>query len=69
MREPSAAIRRVMMTERAGGRSRPAPASSGCTPGDPDFATPAYIAEALADAVEPATPATRRSRAIQSCAP
>ena len=52
VREPSATIRRVMMTERAGASAPPGPGVIRMQQGDPDFATPHYIVEALADAVE-----------------
>jgi aspartate aminotransferase len=52
VREPSAAIKRVMMTERAGASAPPGPGVIRMQQGDPDFATPHYIVEALADAVE-----------------
>jgi len=52
VREPSAAIRRVMMTERAGGSAPPGPGVIRMQQGDPDFPTPAHIVEALADALE-----------------
>ena len=52
MREPSAILTSLMSTERAASSKAPGP---GCIPmhtGDPDFPTPAFIAEALNDAVE-----------------
>jgi len=52
VRKPSAAIQRVMMTERAGGSAPPPPGVIRLQQGDPDFATPHFIVEALADAVE-----------------
>ena len=52
MREPSALIKQLMSTERAGASKPPGPGVIPLHTGDPDFATPAFIAEALSDAVE-----------------
>lgn len=52
MREPSALIKQLMSTERAGASKPPGPGVIPMHTGDPDFPTPAFIAEALTDAVE-----------------
>jgi aspartate aminotransferase len=52
VREPSALIKQLLSTERAGASKPPGPGVIPMHTGDPDFPTPAYIAEALTDAVE-----------------
>jgi aspartate aminotransferase len=52
VREPSAIIKQLMSTERAGASKPPGPGVIQMHTGDPDFPTPAFIAEALNDAVE-----------------
>jgi aspartate/methionine/tyrosine aminotransferase len=52
VREPSALITRLMSTERAAASKPPGPGVIPLHTGDPDFATPPHIAEALNDAVE-----------------
>jgi aspartate/methionine/tyrosine aminotransferase len=52
VREPSAAIKRLMTSERAGATAPPGPGVVPMQQGDPDFSTPHFIVEALSDAVE-----------------
>ena len=52
MREPSAILKSLMSTERAASSKAPGPGVIPMHTGDPDFPTPAFIAEALNDAVE-----------------
>jgi len=52
VREPSAILKRLMSTERAASSKAPGPDVIPMHTGDPDFPTPAFIAEALNDAVE-----------------
>jgi aspartate/methionine/tyrosine aminotransferase len=52
VREPSAILKSLMSTERAASSKAPGPGVIQMQTGDPDFPTPAYIAEALNDAVE-----------------
>lgn len=52
MREPSAILKSLMSTERAAASKVPGPGVIQMHTGDPDFPTPAFIAEALNDAVE-----------------
>ncbi|MGE3269307.1 MAG: pyridoxal phosphate-dependent aminotransferase [Chloroflexota bacterium] len=52
MREPSALIKQLLSTERAGASKPPGPGVIPMHTGDPDFPTPSFIAEALSDAVE-----------------
>jgi aspartate aminotransferase len=52
VREPSAILQSLMSTERAASSKAPGPGIIQMQTGDPDFPTPAYIAEALTDAVE-----------------
>ncbi|HYU19323.1 MAG TPA: aminotransferase class I/II-fold pyridoxal phosphate-dependent enzyme [Chloroflexota bacterium] len=52
MRQPSAAVRRLQQSERAGHSAPPSPGVIPLHTGDPDFPTPPHIVEALGDAVE-----------------
>jgi aspartate aminotransferase len=52
VREPSAILKSLMSTERAASSKPPGPGVIQMQTGDPDFPTPAFIAEALNDAVE-----------------
>jgi aspartate aminotransferase len=52
VREPSAILKSLMSTERAASSKAPGPGVIQMHTGDPDFPTPAFIAEALNDAVE-----------------
>jgi aspartate aminotransferase len=52
VREPSAILQQLMSTERAASSKPPGPGVVQMHTGDPDFPTPAFIAEALNDAVE-----------------
>jgi aspartate aminotransferase len=52
VREPSAILKSLMSTERAASSKAPGPGVIQLHTGDPDFPTPAFIAEALNDAVE-----------------
>ena len=52
VREPSAILKSLMSTERAASSKAPGPGVIPMHTGDPDFPTPAFIAEALNDAVE-----------------
>jgi aspartate/methionine/tyrosine aminotransferase len=52
VREPSAIIKQLLSTERAGASKPPGPGVIQMHTGDPDFPTPTFIAEALNDAVE-----------------
>ena len=52
VRQPSAAIRRLQGSERAGQSAAPGPGVIPLQTGDPDFPTPPHIVEALNDAVE-----------------
>lgn len=52
MREPSAVIKRLSSSERAGASKPPGPGVIQMHTGDPDFPTPSFIAEALNDAIE-----------------
>ncbi|MFN8523098.1 MAG: aminotransferase class I/II-fold pyridoxal phosphate-dependent enzyme [Chloroflexota bacterium] len=52
MREPSAAVRRVSQSERAGATTPPGPGVVLLDKGDPDFPTPHHIVEAMNDALE-----------------
>ena len=61
MREPSAILKSLMSTERAAASKVPGPGVIQMHTGDPDFPTPAFIAEALNDAVERGYRRTRRN--------
>ncbi|MCC7372626.1 MAG: pyridoxal phosphate-dependent aminotransferase [Chloroflexi bacterium] len=52
MREPSALIKKLLSSERAGASKPPGPGVIQMHTGDPDFPTPRYIAEAILDACE-----------------
>jgi aspartate aminotransferase len=52
VREPSAVLKQLTSTERAASSKAPGPDVIQLHTGDPDFPTPTFIAEALADAVE-----------------
>jgi aspartate/methionine/tyrosine aminotransferase len=52
VRQPSAAIRRLQTSERAGRSAPPGPDVIPFQLGDPDFPTPPHIVEALGDAIE-----------------
>ena len=52
MRQPSAVIRRLQDSERAGQSASPGPGVIPLHTGDPDFPTPRHIVEALGDAIE-----------------
>lgn len=52
MRQPSATVQRLLGSERAGVSMVPGPDVIALHQGDPDFATPHHIVEALNDAVE-----------------
>ncbi len=52
MRQPSELVQRLSRSERAGQAARPGPEVVRLETGDPDFATPPHIVQALGDAVE-----------------
>ena len=52
MRKTSAAVARLSQSERAGQSAAPGPGVVRMHQGDPDFATPRHILEALNDALE-----------------